>query len=135
MFYNLINRRDPIGGTTKVYATAKTLGTVSIYKLARNVAARSGHSQGQVEGLLTDYMRRIEDYVMVGKDVNIYPLGCIIATLKSKGAATAEEFDASDISKVNLHLRPSSDMRRNFEVDRADVKFKLWKNNVPAPVI
>lgn len=80
IFYKVIERKDPRNpdGPGKFYASNVSFGVIETEKLAENIAARSGHSVGQLTGLFQDYFRRIENYVVAGKTVSMAPLGTII---------------------------------------------------------
>lgn len=118
MYYKVVNRKDPRNpeGAGKFYAQAISLGIIESETIAKTVAARSGHSFGQVLGLFQDYFRRVEQYVLQGNTVAIDPIGTLIPVFNGVGATTPEEFDTSCIQKVRCYLRQSKKLKRNFSL-------------------
>lgn len=109
IFYKVIERKDPRNpdGPGKFYASNVSFGVIETEKLAENIAARSGHSVGQLTGLFQDYFRRIENYVVAGKTVSMAPLGTIIPAFNGLGSNTEEEYEPEYITKMKLNFRMS----------------------------
>ncbi len=132
MFYKVREIKNPLKREEpgKFFARKVTIGTISTDDIAAEVAARSGHSVGQVQGLFRDYMERVSIYLAEGKNVAIKPLGTLRTTLTSSGATTVEEYDTSLIRRVNLRLKPSKVLRNSVRTKQNNGDVSLVKVNI-----
>lgn len=132
IFYKVIERKDPHNpdGPGKFYASNVSFGVIETEKLAENIAARSGHSVGQLTGLFQDYFRRIENYVVAGKTVSMAPLGTIIPAFNGLGSNTEEEYEPEYITKMKLNFRMSPSFRQKmqpaFHGQGGEVELRKW---------
>lgn len=87
------------------FGVAYSPAIASLDELAERVARRSGHSKGQVIGLIEDYFSRIERHVLSGRSVSMKPLGIIAPYISSSGAECADDCGVDSVRKVNIRLR------------------------------
>lgn len=117
-FYKLVKyMSNPVEsfGDQKWYARPFMLGELGTEDLARVVANRSGHSQGQLVGLFQDYFNQIFEHVCAGEHVSMFPLGTVIAHFRGSGSETEEGYDPSLVSQVHLSLRPGVVIRKRIQ--------------------
>lgn len=131
IFYKVIERKDPrnLDGPGKFYASNVSFGVIETEKLAENIAARSGHSVGQLVGLFQDYFRRIENYVVAGKTVSMAPLGTIIPAFNGLGSDTEKNYDPEFITKMKLNFRMSPSFRLKMQPANGmggEVELRKW---------
>ena len=91
------------------YGRAVTMGkTVSLEDLAEHMAEHNTpYSEGVIKGVLTDMVSCIRELVLEGKAVKIPNLCIFSAGIKTKGAASAEDFSAA-ANVLSTYLRARS---------------------------
>ena len=98
-------------GAKHIYAIAQSKETVTMRSLAKHIAEHNSvFSEGTILGLLTDAGKCIVENLKQGNRVDLWDLGTFFVTLSGEGAATAEEFSTSLISRVNLRWKTSKEM-------------------------
>ena len=81
---------------TKAYGMAQSSGNVDINGFARHIANHGCvYSRGDIVGLLTQAVDCLKELLLEGKRVKLGDLGDFQARLKSKGAKTTDDFNAS----------------------------------------
>ena len=100
---------------TKAFGIAQSSGNVDI--------ANHGcvYSRGDIVGLLTQAVDCLKELLLEGKRVKLGDLGDFQARLKSKGAKTTDDFNASYIEAVNVSWEPGK-LFRNL---RSEATFQL----------
>lgn len=107
-------------------------GLIDKVEFASYISERSGVSVGHVRGLLADIEREIGKALINGETVDLSGIGLAGASLKSKGADTPEDFNASMIVGVRAHLR----LRKQFINELKSIEFSKVKytTTVTVPV-
>lgn len=121
-FYTIVQRTHPKTKKKQFYAQAISAGLISVNDIALRIAHRSGHSVGQVIGLLNDYLKLCSDYLQQGKNVRMGKIGIITPTFRCKGSDTEKDLTADNIKRIKLNLRTSPSVRQRMSVKRLGLK-------------
>ena len=112
---------------TKAYGMAQSSGNVDINGFARHIANHGCvYSRGDIVGLLTQAVDCLKELLLEGKRVKLGDLGDFQARLKSKGAKTTDDFNASYIEAVNVSWEPG----KPFQNLRSEASFQLVPSRV-----
>lgn len=91
------------------YARAQTSEVMSFRDFAKHIADHGGYSRGKVNGVLSDMCACLVEMLLEGKKVQLGDLGDFWLTLNSRGAESAEAFNASMITGINIIFTPGPD--------------------------
>lgn len=134
--YKLIQRKDPSNKEEqpeqrKWYAVTKINSQITAQTVAQNVAARSGHSVGQVLGLLTDFMTRAAVYIQMGKTVEMKPIGNLTLSMHNDAADTEEAYDVKkNLHCLKIYLRDSGRTREELKLTNTKLEFFNIENKI-----
>ena len=102
------NSNEKSNGYGKYYAHKKSQGMISLEQL---IAHMSGHnsafSEGTISGVLKDMVCCVRELAYQGYSVKIDNLGIFFVSMKSKGAATAQKFDAQSMITSKWRAMPT----------------------------
>ena len=101
----LRNPQDP-EGARKFYARAQVRETITLRKLAKEIAYASSLTPGDVLSVLMELSNHVANHLADGDMVDMGDFGKLQYQVESEGADTEEEFKYTNISKVNLQFRP-----------------------------
>lgn len=90
-------------------------------KVARDIAARSSMSVGDVLNVLQTLQEVIAESLSEGKPVKLDLLGTFYPTIKSKAVNTKEEATSEIIEKIGMRFYPTLDLRDTLS--KAGVKY------------
>ena len=98
----------------KVYAKAVVNQTIGIDGLARHMAKHNTvFSRGVIKGFLTDMVDCVQELTLEGIAVKIDDLAIFSVGIESKGAESAEEFNAAtNIKGYKLRARATGSYRK-----------------------
>ena len=117
---------------TKAYGMAQSSGNVDINGFARHIANHGCvYSRGDIVGLLTQAVDCLKELLLEGKRVKLGDLGDFQARLKSKGAKTTDDFNASYIEAVNVSWEPGK-LFRNL---RSEATFRWSMEQVADSIV
>lgn len=107
------NNNDRSSGYGLWYARVATSETVGLEKLAGHMAAHNTpYSQGCIYGVLRDMVICIKELVIDGKAVKLDDLAIFSASIRSKGCATAADYNsAQHIKNIHLNARATGKLR------------------------
>ncbi|HBC28373.1 MAG TPA: DNA-binding protein [Prevotellaceae bacterium] len=91
------------------YARAQTSEVMSFRDFGQHIANHGGYSRGKVNGVISDMCACLVEMLLEGKKVQLGDLGDFWLTLNSKGAESAEAFNASMITGINIIFTPGPD--------------------------
>lgn len=91
------------------YARAQTSEVMSFRNFTQHIADHGGYSRGKVNGVLSDMCACLVEMLLEGKKVQLGDLGDFWLTLNSRGAESAEAFNASMITGINIIFTPGPD--------------------------
>ncbi len=107
---------------TKAYGIAQSSSSIDINEFARHIANHGCvYSRGDIVGLLTQAVDCLKELLLEGKRVRLGDLGDFQARIKSKGAKTTEDFNASYIEAVTVSWEPG----KPFQNLRSEATFQL----------
>ena len=119
------NKNDQSSAYGKWFARAVTMGkAVTLEELAEHMADHnSPYSEGVIKGVLTDMVNCIRELVLEGKSVKIPNLCIFSVGIKTKGAASAEDFTAtSNVKSAYLKARSTGRFTREEMTKKASVR-------------
>ena len=85
--------------------------SATLDEFANEISSTSGVSEGETISVLKDFRTLLRKTLLAGRSVNISGLGYFYLSAQSKGAETAEDFTAADISGLRICFRANSDIR------------------------
>lgn len=123
--YSIYLQNNPMRPTEapQAYAKPQMSELMSFAKFVKHIANHNGvFSRGTVRGVILDMCECLVEMLLEGKKVQLGELGNFWISLESRGANTAKEFTADNITDVNIVFTPGED----FENLRGRAEF----NNV-----
>jgi predicted histone-like DNA-binding protein len=125
MKYHVIEKINPTDPSApkKQYASPVNAGNLTLKDLAKDIAARTSLSRGDIENVLTTFLEAMPTYLKIGMSVKLGDFGTMRLSLKSEGVEQGKKFDASKIKGVKLIFTPSSELKKSLE----DVAFEEAK--------
>ena len=84
----------------KYYATAKSIGNVSLKEIAKEIEKRSSLSKGDIENVLTNLCDVIPMFLRIGNTVSLGDFGSFHLTLQSEGKDKPQEVSADSVKKA-----------------------------------
>ena len=110
----LVNPRDK-DSSPKAYAKAQINGEMSLKTLSREVAGKCTVHQADVSAVLISTVDVMLAALKEGKQVDFGELGKFRLQITSKGALTAKDFTAANITGVNIQFVPGEDLQTLFQ--------------------
>ena len=129
--YSVSQRVDPrepeVAG--KFYAQAQAKGIANLEELAEKISYSTTMTRGDVKGVLAALEDEISERLLNGEIVQLGDVGTFRVTLQSKGAVSAEDFYASNITRANVAFRASNRLKAqlasaNFQLVPTSKKIK-----------
>ena len=111
MLPNPMEKNDP----HKAYAKAQINGELSLKELSKEVASKSTVHAADVYAVLIATTESMLTALKAGKQVNFGELGKFRLQINSKGAITAEDFSADNITGVTIQYVPGDDLKTIFQ--------------------
>ena len=116
------NPRDP-KAPKKQYASPVKAGNLTLKDLAKEIAANSSLSRGDVENVLINFVEQMPVFLKIGMSVKLGDFGTLRLSLKSEGVGEGEKFDASKIKGVKTIFTPSTELKKSL----GDITFEESK--------
>ena len=111
MLANPREKNDP----HKAYAKAQLNGEMSLKELSKEVASKSTVHSADVYAVLIATTESMLAALKAGKQVDFGELGKFRLQINSKGAITAEDFSADNITGVTIQYVPGDDLKTIFQ--------------------
>ena len=111
MLANPREKNDP----HKAYAKAQINGEMSLKELSKEVASKSTVHSADVYAVLIATTESMLAALKAGKQVDFGELGKFRLQINSKGAITAEDFSADNITGVTIQYVPGDDLKTIFQ--------------------
>lgn len=107
--YSVVPRKNPAdkGAPAKYYATAQARGYSSLEEIAEKISRSTTVTRADVKAVLAALEDETIDLLQNGEIVQLGDLGTFRASISSKGAEVAEEYNVSMIKGVKVIFRPS----------------------------
>ncbi len=113
-----VNPQAPLD-PRKHYALIQNQGVVTLRQIAKRISRESTVSMMDTLAVLEGFLQVIPDMLLDGKIVKLAEFGTFRVTISSEGVETAEEFNISNIKRLNTKFRPGSEFSNQFN----NVKF------------
>lgn len=120
--YNVIKRKSPKDGSMKYYAQASKSTHMTMGQVAENISRECTVTIHDIKAVLSALEEQIILALYDGKSIRFGDLGSFHLTVKSKGAASKDEFKTADISKVMVRFVRSSQMRSAFALTNSNLR-------------
>ena len=123
------NRRGETKG--KWYARATYTETFDLVKLAQHMQEHNTtFTRGQILAILTDIVSCIKELCLEGKKVKMDNLGFFYPSIRSKGAQTEKEFNASkDIIGLRIKFLGQGESKNALYYTQTKVAEANWHDN------
>ena len=108
MKYRLVQKRNPQDpeGPRKYYANPVNIGKMSIHDLAKEIAARSSLTWGDIENVLKNLVEVLPTFLKMGMSIQLGDFGTLRLSISGEGVADPKEFNTSMIKKVRVVFTP-----------------------------
>ena len=104
---NILKPEEP----EKWYATAKSVGDISLKALGKEITQRSTVNHADTLAVLESLTQVLTERLAEGQIVRFGDFGSFQVTIGSKGAEKEELFSASLIKKKKVTFRPGQDLK------------------------
>lgn len=121
--YYVKARKSPIDKSVKYYAQVRKYTTLSTREVLDLAAQNSNIDRGLIESVMYALQEAIVTFFTNGHNLQFWPLGSFFSTLKSKGAETAQAFQASDIESLRVRFVPGPLLKMSASLN--NMKFEL----------
>jgi predicted histone-like DNA-binding protein len=101
-------------GSNKFYARAQSVGELSFSKLCVRISDRCTATKADVMASLEGCIAVIKQAMEDGFIVRLGDFGSFQLSLTSEGAATAKEFESSNIKGAKILFRPGADIKTMY---------------------
>ena len=109
---------------TKAYGQAQIRKKLTLEEFAAHIRDHGCvYDKGDIAAIIIKMIRCLREQLLLGNSVVLGDLGAFAPTLKTKGAALAEDFSAANILAVNVKWTKSRDFK-GTEL-RKDAEFNL----------
>lgn len=114
--YSIAYRKNPLKSEepAKAYATAQSVGTLSVKAMSQRIAMQTTVSRADVMAVLTSLVDNIFIALQEGYQIDMGDLGKFRLHLSSEGVASATEFTADNIKGVNIRFVPGKELKNVF---------------------
>lgn len=99
----------------RAYAKAQINGEMSLKELSKEVSNKCTVHSADIYAVLIASVESLLAALKAGKQVDFGELGKFRLQITSKGAMTAEEFTADNITGVNIQFVPGEDLKTVFQ--------------------
>ena len=113
-----VNPQAPLD-PRKYYAFIKNQGVVNLRQLAKRISRESTVSMMDTMAVLEGLLQDIPDLLAEGNIVKLGELGTFRTTISSEGVDVADDFNITNIKRLNLVFRPGTEFRNQLN----NVKF------------
>ncbi|MCD8182911.1 MAG: DNA-binding protein [Bacteroides sp.] len=112
------------------YAVQRTLqarGGVTTEKLAKRMASRKGMGEGDVQGVLVDLPRFIEEALCEGESVTTKGLGSFNLAISSDGFEHPDDVMPSEVRVSRIYFNPDRGLVNRLREDMRFFRYPLSK--------
>lgn len=116
MYYQLVERTNPLDreGEKKLYATPRYVGSVTAAKLAKQIAAQTTLTPGDVSNVLDTFLDLLPMYLLMGVSVELKGIGRMRITFSSEGINAPKDFKVNLVRQVRVLFLSSPDLRKRI---------------------
>ena len=109
--YSITKQVSKLSGKTHYYATPQLYGTKTTKDIAKEVTARTTVTLPDTYAVLTAVGETVLDQLRAGYQVDLFGLGKLRLSLKSRNADSREEFTSQNIIGARVRMLPGEDFR------------------------
>lgn len=110
-----------------VQRTLQTRGGITTEKLAKRMARRKGMSQGDVESVLIDLPKFIEEALKEGQSVTIRGLGSFNVAITSEGFEQPDDVMPAQVKVSRIYFKPDRSLVTQLRQEMEFVRYPLSK--------
>ncbi|WP_158608358.1 HU family DNA-binding protein [Alloprevotella sp. OH1205_COT-284] len=133
MTYHIVSRKNPITKVKKFYPALISPVPMNNAKIIERIEKKCTLASSDVKAVVDALEVEIIDCLQAGLSVRLGDLGSFRASLRSKGAAKAEDVVVGNIMGVHVVFTPSGKMRRALSVKNGMIKFLKQGEKTVAP--
>lgn len=119
MYYKLIERSNPLqpDEQKKLYAVPQYVGRVDAKLIAKQVAAQTTLTPGDVSNVLRTFIELLPMYMLLGKTVEIEELGRMRIVFSSEGVENAKSFHTKMMRQPRVVFLCSPELRSKIATE------------------
>ena len=109
--YYIKERKSPLDETKANYCTSCTPQVVGIEKIVEHIVGECTCTRADIKACVNALQTAVGEQLQDNHSVSLGDLGCISATIKSKGQTLQKDVTTNDCKKIAIRFRPSSVIR------------------------
>ena len=109
--YSITKQVSKLSGKTHYYATPQLYGTKSTKDIARLVTEKTTVTLPDTYAVLTAVGEAVMDQLRAGYQVDLFGIGKLRLSLRSRNADSREEFTSQNITGARVRMLPGEDFR------------------------
>lgn len=109
--YRLVQRKNPLTKDYLYYATNVQYSNIGEKDIVKYAAESSCIEAATIKSVMSAWQQVMRMYFTNGHNVICHPLGSFVSTIKSKLAASEDDWNASYIRGLYLRFRPGTELR------------------------
>lgn len=130
----VIARKSPKDASLGNYPALCTPRKVSTEQIVEDMVAESTLTRHDVVGVLDALQKQVRQNVLLGKSTSLGDFGLVSYSLKAKKQDAAATVAATDITRVHVHFKPSTALRKFLQPDSGNIKFVLRAGKDHSPI-
>jgi predicted histone-like DNA-binding protein len=125
MKYKVVKKVNPQNpnGPKKKHANPVNAGKMVVKSLAKEIAARSSLTVGDVENVLNNLVEVLPVFLKIGMSIQLGDFGTFRLSLASEGVNEDEEFTVAKIKGVRVVFVPGTELKNALK----DITFEELK--------
>ncbi len=112
--YSITKQVSKLSGKTHYYATPQLYGTKSTKDIAKLITDRTTVTLPDVYAVLTAVGETVMDQLKSGYQVDLFGIGKLRLSLRSRNADSREEFTSQNITGARVRMLPGEDLKYVF---------------------
>ena len=120
--YKVIQRKNPIDKSVKYYAQEVEQTQMSFATLCDKISHSSTATAADASAVIKEACVHALEALLDGKSVSLGDLGSLHTTIKSKGAATAKDFEPKLLRNIMIRWVRPTRFRAAFDLEKGKVR-------------
>ena len=120
--YKVIQRKNPIDKSVKYYAQEVEQTQMSFATLCDKISHSSTATAADASAVIKEACVHALEALLDGKRVSLGDLGSLHTTIKSKGAATAKDFEPKLLRNIMIRWVRPTRFRAAFDLEKGKVR-------------
>ncbi len=113
--YSITKHVSKLSGKTHYYATPQLYGTLTTKDIAKEITAKTTATQADAYAVLAAVGESVFDALHRGYQVDLFGIGKLRVSLRSRNAVSREEFTSQNIIGARARLLPGDDLKYVFQ--------------------